>query len=207
MTDLVRRCVAVLLGLLACAAPVSATVGGPTLLEVLGWDPAARCIYVRSVTESGGGGFGGVSYFALDGRDPEVAVVTDLTSRSEGSAYDSTLIRGLVALRRTLSHLPGSVPECSLPYTRTVMTDTLHYAVQGAIARHRIRARWEATPGDFEFTTYYHPEVVLRSVHAVPGRSEQLLVFAFTGDSAEGGYETQVAVLVRRALDVRREVR
>jgi hypothetical protein len=202
-----RCCVLVLLGLLACAAPVRATVGGPTLLEVLGWDPAARCIYMRSVEESGGAGFGGVSYFALDGRDPEVAVATGLASSSEGSAYDSTLIRGLVSLRRSLGPLPGSVPECSLPYTRTVETDTLHHLVHGAVARHRVRARWEATPGEFEFTTYHRPEVVLRSVHAVPGRAEQLLVFAFTGDPSEGGYETQVAVLVRRPVDLRRVVR
>ncbi len=207
MKNLVRGSVPVLFALLSCAAPVRATVGGPTLLEVLGWDPATRCVYVRSVTESGGGGFGGVSYFALDGRDPEVAVVTGLASRSEGSAYDSTLVRGLAALRRTLSPLPGRVPECSLPYTRMDRTDTLRHAVQGDVPRYRVRARWDATPGDFEFTTYYHPEVVLRSVHAVPGRAEQLLVFAFIGDPDEGGYETQVAVLVRRPLDVKREVR
>ena len=205
MTKGWRVFVLIVLASMACAA--SARPPWPARLEVLGWDAAARCIYVRSVTESGGEGFGSVSYFALEGRDPETAVATSLASRSEGSAYDTTLVRGLVALRRTLSPLPGSVPECSLPYTRTVQTDTLYDKFQGPIARHRVRARWGVTPGEFEFTTYDHPDVVLRSVHTVPGRAEQILVFAFIGDPFEGGYETQVAVLVRGPLDVRREVR
>jgi hypothetical protein len=196
-----------LLALLACAAPARATVGGPTRLEVLGWDPATHRVYVHSVAESGGDGFGDVLYFALDARDPQEAVSTDLAGRGEGSARDSTLVRRLAALRRRLSPLPGSAPGFSLPYRETVKTDTLRDRVEGPIARHQVLARWAVTPGEFEFTTYDRPDVVLRSVHAVPGRAERLLVFAFIGDPFEGGYETQVAVLVTSPADVKREVR
>jgi hypothetical protein len=195
------------LALLAGATPALATVGGPTVVRVLGLDPATQYVYVHSVTEDGGDGFGMVFYFALDASDPEKAVATDLVGRGEGSVDDTTLVRGLAALRRTLIPLPGSIPELSLPWTSTVATDTLDDQGQGRVARHRVQARWEVTPGEFAFTTFARPGVVLRSVHAVPGRSEQLLVFAFVGTPFEGGYETQVAMLIARPADLRREVR
>jgi hypothetical protein len=195
------------LALLAGAAPARATVGGPTVVRVLGLDPATQCVYVHSRTEDGGDGFGAVFYFALDSSDPETAVPTGLVGRGEGSVDDTTLVRGLAALRRTLVPLPGSIPELSLPWTSTVATDTLDDPAQGRVARHRVRARWEVTPGEFAFTTFARPGVVLRSVHAVPGRSEQLLVFAFVGTPFEGGYERQVAMLVARPVDLGREVR
>jgi hypothetical protein len=207
MTIRWRVLVMVVLALPGCAAPVLATVGGPTVVRVLGLDPATQYVYVRSVTEDGGDGFGSVFYFALDSSDPEKAVPTDLVGRGEGSVDDTTLVRGLAALRRALIPLPGSIPELSLPWTSTVATDTLDDQAQGRVARHRVRARWEVTPGEFAFTTFARPGVVLRSVHPVPGRSEQLLVFAFVGTPFEGGYETQVAMLVARPADLRREVR
>jgi hypothetical protein len=197
------------LPLLAGAAPALATVGGPTVVKVLGLDPATQCVYVHSVTEDGGDGFGRVFYFALDASNPEKAVSTALVGRGEGSVDDTTLVRGLAALRRTLIPLPGSIPELSLPWTSAVATDTLRDEARalGPIARHRVRARWTVTPGEFEFIAYDQPGVVLRSVHALPGRSAQLLVFAFVGDPFEGGYETQVAMLIARPADLRREVR
>jgi hypothetical protein len=174
---------------------------------VLGLDPATQCVYVHLVREDGGSGFGEVFYFALDSSDPEKAVPTGLVGRGEGSRDDTTLVRGLAALRRTLVPLPGAVPELSLPWTSAVASDTLDDPAQGRVARHRVRARWDVTPGEFEFTTFARPGVILRSVHAIPGRSEQLLVFAFIGTPFEGGYETQVAVLVARPADLRRGVR
>jgi hypothetical protein len=192
--------------LFAVASPALATVGGPTVVKVLGLDPATQYVYVHSVTEDGGDGFGRVFYFALDSSHPEQAVPTGLVGRGEGSVDDTTLVRGLAALRRTLLPLSGSIPGLSLPWTSTVATDTLDDPMQGRVARHRVRARWEVTPGEFAFTTFVRPGVVLRSVHAIPGRSEQLLVFAFVGTPFEGGYETQAAMLVAKPADLRREV-
>ena len=57
---------AVVAAALAGAAPAAATVGGPTLLDVLGWDPATERVYVHFVDTSGGDFFGDVVSFAPD---------------------------------------------------------------------------------------------------------------------------------------------
>ena len=69
-------------------------------------------------------------------------------------------------------------------------------ATAGRTIRYRVRARWEREP-EFEFTTWGSTEVLLKAVYRIPGRGERLFVFAFTGDRSEGGYETQVPVIVR----------
>lgn len=183
----------VLFALLAGAAPAAATVGGPTLLDVLGWDPDARRVYVHFIPTDAGTGFGDVVSFA-----PEAgakAVSEPWVRQGEGTGEDPALQERLVALRRRLNPMTVE-PAATLPWQASVAApDTVRDFVPGLDLRYRVRARWERGP-EFEFVTWGSSVVVLKAIYAIPGRPERLFVFAFVGDRSESGYETQEAVVV-----------
>lgn len=185
---------AVTLALLGGAAPATATVGGPTLLDVLGWDPDARRVYVHFIPTDGGDSFGEVVSFAPD--TGALAVREPWGRRGEGTAQDPALRERLAALRRRLNPLVAE-PATVIPFQSSVVArDSVRddYLL-GQVVRYRVRARWEMEP-EFEFTTWGSPEVLLKAVYRIPGRAERLFVFAFTGDRFESGYETQEPVIV-----------
>ena len=180
--------------LLACAAPATATVGGPLLLDVLGWEPSTKRVYVHFIPTDAGGLFGDVVSYGLEpasGPERETWV-----SDGEDMADDPVMTRRLDGLRRRLRPL-ALQPAAVLPWESSVVArDSLDDAYPGQPVRYRVRARWERDP-EFEFVGWGSPVVLLRAVYAIPGRSERLFVFAFVGDREEGGYETQLPVLVR----------
>src|SRR6185503_16878207 len=64
----IKRCLVIASVLVVTfAAEARTTVGGPTVCDVLGWDPAARRVYVHEITRDAGGGFGKVISFELTG--------------------------------------------------------------------------------------------------------------------------------------------
>jgi len=171
-----------------------ATVGGPTVCDVLGWDAAAKRLYVHVQPENGGDMFGTVGYFALGSSTPSKLVSTKWGGDHEGSSGDPALLRRLEALRTRLKPL-RRVTAHALPWTRRVLQADSLGTYLGDVPRFQVRASFERQD-DFEFTTYVTPFVALIAVLRIPGRPERLLLFAFTGDPAEGGYETQVPALV-----------
>jgi hypothetical protein len=179
--------------LLAGAAPARATVGGPTLLDVLGWDPLAKRVYVHFVDTSGGGFFGDVVSFAPD--SGAVGVPEPWVRHGEESYADPVLLGKLADLRRRLAPMAVE-PAAVMPWvSRVVARDSLDDGYPGQVVRYRVRARWEREP-EFEFTTWGSPEVLLKAVYVIPGHAARLFVFAFTGDRMESGYETQAPVIV-----------
>ncbi len=179
--------------LLACAAPALATVGGPTLLDVLGWDPDARRIYVHFVDTSGGDFFGDVVSFAPD--SGAAGVSEPWVRHGEGTAGEPALQARLADLRRRLNPM-AIEPAAVIPWESSVVArDSLDDGYAGQVVRYRVRARWEREP-EFEFVTWGSPGVLLKAVYRIPGRAERLFVFAFVGNRMETGYETQVPVIV-----------
>lgn len=170
-----------------------ATVGGPTICDVLGWDAAAKRVYVHVQSENAGDMFGTVGYFALGSAKPRELVREPWGRDREGSAADSVLLRRLGALRARLRPLLR-VTASALPFSSRVLeADSLH-GYMGDVPRFRVLASFERED-DFELTTYYTPYVARIAVLGIPGRRERLVMFSFTGDPDEGGYETQVPVL------------
>jgi hypothetical protein len=189
----VRRCVPVLLGLLAFAAPVHATVGGPTLLDVLGWSPAERRVYVRVVPMNAAGEFGEVLCFALDAPDPERPLPVPGLRGGENTSQDAGLLARLAALReRLVSLIPE--PATALPERVTVVSADTARDCYDAV-RYRMRARWEDGP-ELDVTCFHRPDVAVKGVYRVPGRRERLLVVSLIGHCEEGGYETQEPVFL-----------
>lgn len=93
-------------------------------------------------------------------------------------------------------------PAESLPIRTTVVAaDTAHECWDAL--RYRVYVLWRYET-EFEVTCFHRKDVVVKSVHRVPGRKERLLVLAFFGDRSEGGYETQVPVMnARRGVPLR----
>lgn len=184
---------AVVLALAACAVPALATVGGPTLVDVLGWDAGRKRVYVHFVLTDAGGSFGDVVSFGLEPGD--AGVREPWARRGEGTGEDPVALRKLEALRERLRPLAAE-PAAVLPWQSSVVArDSLGDGYCGQEIRYRVRARWEREP-EFEFTTWGSTEVLLKAVYLLPGHGERLFVFAFTGDRSEGGYETQLPVIV-----------
>jgi hypothetical protein len=184
----------VVLALLACAVPALATVGGPLLLDVLGWDPSTKRVYVHFIPTDGGALFGDVISYGLESASgPErEAWVRD----GENMADDRVMTRRLDDLRRRLRPLTLQ-PAAVLPWESNVVArDSLDDGFPGQPVRYRVRARWERDP-QFEFVGWGSPVVLLRAIYGIPGRSERLFVFAFVGDREEGGYEMQLPMIVR----------
>ncbi len=184
--------VAVLLAL-AWAAPARATTGGPRLLDVLGWSPDEKRVYVHVLPMDESDAFGPILYYALDSPTPEQPQVVDWSAAPDAAADDPEPQRKLAELRGTL------VPMCAQPAvafpakTTVVSADTAHDC--GDAPRYVVHAALEDSTR-FEVTTYFGTQVVVKGVHEVPGRPERLLVLAFTGICAEGGYETQEPALL-----------
>lgn len=196
---------ALLLALLA-PAPARATVGGPTLLDVLGWDPGTRRVYVHFLPMDGADLFGDVVSYPLEGAGPGGEVRESWVRQAEGTSDDPQLRAKLKSLRKRLKPLVAE-PAAALPWKSSIAgCDSMPDRGSGVALRYRVCARWESEP-EFEFTTWESPLVALKAVYGFPGRGERLFVFAFTGTPFEGGYETQVPVLVKPGeKDVRKVV-
>jgi hypothetical protein len=191
------------LALLLGAVPARATVGGPTICDVLGWDAAARRVYVHLQPSDGGGSFGVVGYFAFGGEGLPDLQAADWSRTGENTIDDPDLVRRLARLRARLVPL-ARVTASALPWMQRATADTMHWTM-GDTPRFRVLASFERE-SDFEVTTYYTPFVARAAVLAIPGRAERLEIFSFTGDPEEGGYETQVPVIVAPAATGTRRV-
>ncbi len=181
------------LAALACGAPARATVGGPRLLDVLGWSPDEKRVYVHVLPMDESGDFGDVLYFALDSATPEQPQVIGWSAGEGTTADDPELLRKLDELRGRLAPMCAE-PAVALPSRiRVVSADTARDC-DGA-PRYVVHVALEDSTR-FEVTTFYETEVVVKGVHQVPGRPERLVVLAFIGICAEGGYETQEPMLL-----------
>ncbi len=173
-----------------------ATVGGPQPMELLGWDAAAKRVYVHQHAWDAGGGFGTIEYFDLASTDAmQLREVEWSRGGGEGSAQDSVRLRKLAALRARLRPLP-SEPATVLPFRcETVREDSLAWW-SGPVPRHRLRATWDDRLF-VELDEFRGGAVVRTGTWRVPGRSERVWVLAWIGDPDEGGYEIQRVMLVR----------
>ena len=192
------------LALLLGAAPARATVGGPTICDVLGWDAAARRVYVHLQPSDGGGSFGVVGYFALGGAGLPDLQAADWSRTGENTIADPDLVRRLARLRARLVPL-ARVTASALPWMQRATADTMHWTM-GDTPRFRVLASFERE-NDFEVTTLVTPFVARITVLAIPGRTERVMLLSFTGNPEEGGYEVQQPVMVRPGDTGTRSVR
>jgi hypothetical protein len=190
-----RLCMPVVLWALSLACPTGtaiATVGGPAVVEVLGWDAKDHKVFFR-VHWYDESDRAAIYYFALDGRSPERAVRVPTTSPEDTESRAARI-------RPRLKPLTW-IPHAAMPRWFQIVSRDSVRDEHGCPDRYHVRAvfHWgELGIGpSFEVQTRCTPEVVLADAYRVPGRAEVIAVLAFIGDSFEGGYETQVPVLFR----------
>jgi hypothetical protein len=174
-------------------SPVAhATVGGTFVAEVMGWDSKDEKVFVTIHNNSEGVGDGDMlAYFRLDGSRDSLA--TNVPWESD----DSTRAHRLSAIRRRLKPLAEDWEASSIP--RSIRIIDSSYVKSHDLWRYNLSVgspsfRWG---GEIQVQVYGSPIVNFHRVYTVPGRPELVVVLAFIGWSAEGGYETQVPVLLR----------
>lgn len=180
--------------------------GGPSLLEVLGWEPKTHRIWMHEKPTQSGDLFGAVLFFDLDAADPDSLHDAGWLPNGAGSAGDTGLAERLKQLRRRLRPLKQETTS-QLPTDIDVLTvDSLRCTPHLRRPRTLVRTRFDGYFG-FEVQTYAPERGVSRSVWRIPGREERLTVLSYFGDRDEMGYEVQVPVLQRSDDPDMRQVR
>lgn len=187
------------IALCATARTAHATVGGETVVDVLGWDPTAKRVYFHEQTFDAAGEFGTVWYFecssARFGARGQLRWTPTRPDSGDGTSGDPGLNARLAALRSRLKPLPTRA-GITFPWkwkTRVLSRDSLAHVPEAP--RFRVLVSFEQAE-EFEVTTFHDTNVVRKAVYAIPGRKESLVLLSYTGHSDEGGYEVQVPVLV-----------
>lgn len=184
----------VLAGLLSAVA-AHATVGGPDPLTVLGWDAAAKRVYVHQHEWNAGGMFGTIAYFDLASAEPgTLRLLPWSRNTGEDSVRDPVLLTRLASLKRRLRPLapePGTV----LPFRSEIVREDSLAWWTGPVPRRRVRATWDDRLL-VEVDDFRDGRIVRTGVWRIPGRREHVWVLAWIGDPDEGGYEVQRAMLV-----------
>jgi len=186
-----------------CAGAARATVGGADVIEVLGWDATAQKVYVAQHYRGESGYPPAIASFDLKGAGAGAAVVEPWSvSDTLGAAEYARRDR---ALRTRLAPLPPAPAVSIFDFTRVLARDTVE--VGGGrwprlrVLASRLRADWD---GAFEVTAYRDPSVRVLSLHPIPGHAERLAIVSFLGIPWEGGYETQVPVVIPARADTLR---
>lgn len=188
------------LTLLSLASPALATVGGPILAKVLGFDPRAGRVYfeLQPVDESGRAA--SLFYFDLAGPEPARPVPVPMEPR-EGPAGDSVFAARVARLRPALSPLPEEELGGSF---LTALTPAVWDSVQDESGR---RARYVLTVYTLLEDDRTHPIRVVtldatpRGIrelrcYRVPGTSRWVVIWSCESFAFEGGYEMQFPVLL-----------
>ena len=104
---------------LALPAGVRAYTGGPALVEVLGWEPNEKRVYIDELPIGESGAFGVVSYMQVDSTSVDKTRVA--WSRVDALENDAEQVRELKNLRKRLEPL-DLVPTSTLPNEKPVIT-------------------------------------------------------------------------------------
>jgi hypothetical protein len=185
--------------LAVCAGAARATVGGPELLEVLGWEPVDRKLFVAQHHRNETGYAPTIAYFDFRSATPGRAVPVQWSIRETQYARRDKALR---ARLRPLRPIPA---VSTFIGTRVIAVDTVNVGME-ALPRYRVRAQglryeWD---GVLEVTSFRDTSVRVLSLHPIPGRKERLAIVSFVGFPHEGGYECQMPVLLPAETDTLR---
>lgn len=195
-----RKFVPALVLALAAAGPAHATVGGPTLCEVLGLDEAARRVWFTLTSRDETGEPPRLFYFDLGGATPARPVGVPRPRTADLVAANRVRAEELAALRARLRPLAEAPPWTSfLPTRAPAPFDSVRF--EGGR-----RARWVVEVFADENGGGTRPRMLTLdpSPHAVrelrrwrlPGEARWLAVWSAELDPWEGGYEIQLPVIL-----------
>jgi hypothetical protein len=194
------RVVLAVAAIMLFAAPAQSTVGGHTLVEVLGYDRADRKIYVVRHDQSQEGRSPELLYFVLGSKTTGRAVrVPGLGSHSKERAR-------IDRIRKRLRTIPLSN---MLDVKWRVDTLRVDWMGSGELRKRRRHLRVRLSRWDFDKTlemrTYCDGAVRLAALYQLedapsPKEAPALAIVAFRGDPTETCYEVQTPVLLTPGL-------
>lgn len=188
------------LGGIVLAGSAESYTGGPALIEVLGWNPETKHIYVLEYPWGETGSFPMVSYFDLKSTDPERRREV-AWNRPDADYTDRELGARLDTLRKRLKPLT--------PITSTVLAKSLAVtsidSVQtplGNRARYHLGVTYEI--GLYFEVETYSTDFAVKDVYPIEERKIYLYVVSFRGNPYDGLLaETQIPILIVGADDKR----
>ncbi|MDQ3031697.1 MAG: hypothetical protein M3Y87_04710 [Myxococcota bacterium] len=194
MTSL-RTSVLVALAVLAFPATASATVGGDTRIEVLGYEAARDLVVMLRCMEGEVETGEGCSLLLLDAESGRVTESRQFAHED----LDARTAR-LERLRRRLTPMPP-VPPGSVTLHRTIERRYRRWVEPALLHMQfmtlRVRVEVDGHTAETHVEAFGTSRVRLRHAARVPGRDAVLVVFDYHGDPFELGYDVDEAVLVR----------
>jgi hypothetical protein len=190
---------AILLCLLLITDVARATVGGPSAVEVLGWDPVARKIYVVTHHEDAARWDRPVlAYYLLDAEDPSVLVVDHaFHERTQGEPGPDRTSDRIDALRARLEPLVPVEP-LGLEIRERLL------AVEGCaglpdpffLAPCRevlVQLHWQGQVRQLQLTTWGMSDLV--GAWEVADTGHRLVLYTHLGHTHEMGYQQEISLL------------
>jgi hypothetical protein len=172
----------------------NATLGGPRVADILGYDPVDRKVYYMYAWRDESSRLPQLYYLALAGPKPEQAVAV----RSLYKGQEETFFAQLKKLRERLVPLTRPKTETmSLTITitksdieRISSNDTAsRFFMAVELAHHPFQSK-------FEVKAYCRRQVGLVDWYLVPGEKYAVANFTYTGNPVETCYETQTVALL-----------
>lgn len=173
--------------------PAYSSVGGPALVEPLGWNPETGEVFFREIHV----GESGYAPYILRLQLSETTHQFERVQWSIEVPEDSTYQMNLQFIERRLSPLNQRLTTTIPSIYRVTEMDTIE---SGGIRwpSYRVRVRWfnGACVGSVEAMAYRDPSLRMVRLYSILGRDDLIGVFSYIGIPFETGYEVQVPVLL-----------
>lgn len=198
---------AVLLAVLVCLLLVAdlaqASVGGPSSVELLGWDPVARKVFVAVHYEDDSlQDRPQLGYYLLDAEDPERWIPDmDFQEATLGQGGPDPLHDRIDALRDRLEPMvPVDPIGLELRERLLAVEGCLGLAESAVLAPCRdvlVQLHWQGQIRELRLTTWGQSDVV--GAWEVPETGHRVVLYTHLGHTWEIGYQQELAVLFEPA--------
>jgi hypothetical protein len=186
------------------AGSLFATMGGPTAIEVLGYDPVTRKVFFMLVDKSDSGAFPLVAYFDLLSNAPDRIVWHQEFGGEKLNYKEAVFEQKVNSLRNRLVKLK-EIPTKEVKTTATVrqlkdyITDYMISGGQPPVPKYslKVKLKYFNLRGEGELTAYINDKYQIKNAYLVPGESYAVVILSYIGSTPEeGGYEKQTAALL-----------
>ncbi len=189
---------AIMLSLLLTTDLAWGSVGGPSSLEVLGWDPVDRRVYVLEWLEDDSGDLPLLGYYLVDSDDPDrVIPVRGWARGEEWHARQVRFWARLDELRARLEPLEPVEPV-GLELSERLLgvgpcPGLAHPELQASCRDLEVQLRWRGQERELRLLSWGSSDLV--GAWAVPGGEHHLVVYTHLGHTYGQGYQQELSLL------------
>ncbi len=188
-----------LLTLLLCLMPkqAQATVGGPSHIEVLGWDPVDRKLFVLEWFHDSSGRLPALGYYLLDEADPRLVQVRSWYRDEEHDVQQTRFWERLEDLRARLQRLEPQEPlGLELRERLESVGPCPGIGELGLSAPCRlleVELRWQGQQRSLRLHSWGQSDIV--SSWSLPQTGHRLVLYSHLGHTHEIGYQQELPLL------------